>query len=94
MTHNCEQCNNLLNGGYPCDRCHYDPMDDGKPFAFDGGRQIECWEVPDHLEAALEKTDSDEIRYHIRSALQHEACLRGEVDWTGNHEPANGGFLR
>lgn len=93
MTHHCGVCGNLLDGGYPCDRCYHDPeFDDrkgGDVFAFDGGR--EEWSATDHLEAALEKAESDNVRYYIRSALQHTALSNGQVDWTGSYGPANGG---
>lgn len=64
---------------------------DDQEIVTDGGRDE--WSFADHLEAALEKAEGDEIRYHIRAALQYEALIRGEVDWTGSYGPANGGVV-
>lgn len=40
MTHECEVCGDLLDAGYPCERCGHDPITDNQEFAFDGGRDV------------------------------------------------------
>lgn len=46
----------------------------------DGGTDYE-WPIEDHLEAALEQAQDDEVREHIRRALQRRTLiLSPEVD--------------
>lgn len=94
MSFECEVCGAFLDGDYPCSRCGYDPMepdrDDG-PLAFDGGREEPG--IEGHLEDALNVTESPEVRYHIRSALQLTALVRGDVGWRGTYGPENGGVV-
>lgn len=37
------------------------------------------WTAEDHLEAALEESEDEAVRRHIREALQMPASQRGEI---------------
>lgn len=60
-----------------------------EPVIADGGR--EEWTMEDHLEAALEEAELDMVSFHIRSALQQRALIRGEIDVDGRHAAPNRG---
>lgn len=101
MTHTCPNCRSLKTSG-ECETCGWDPLDEERSsdgFAFDGGRpQGPEDSLEGHLEAALEVAETPEARYHIRSALQHQALLEGRVSWKGTvttnrFGPANGGVV-
>lgn len=38
------------------------------------------WDRTAHLEAALEAAENDDVRYHVRAALQYDAVERGEIE--------------
>ncbi|MDR5657304.1 hypothetical protein RH831_08935 [Halodesulfurarchaeum sp. HSR-GB] len=56
-------------------------MHEEQAVATDGGQDLgRHWDCEDHLEAALEKTESSAVRKHIREALQMPAIQREEVE--------------